>query len=69
MPEVLLGDLDRHAVGDRMTGVRVAQPVRAGFGQPSSALFVATGTQLLGALRKERFCRNKRVLVSWVDEV
>src|ERR1022692_5326406 len=36
--EVLLGDLDRHAAGDGVTGVRVAQPMRAGLGQARRAL-------------------------------
>ena len=54
MPQVLLGDLDRHAVGNGVTGVRVAQPMRAGLGQSRRALLIALPAQLLGAPRKER---------------
>ncbi len=54
MPQVLLGDLDGHSASDRMTGVRMPHPVRAGFLEALSSLCFALPSQNVGTARKKR---------------
>ena len=54
MPQVLLRDLDRHAADDRVAGVRVPHPVRAGLFEALRTLAIALPSQHAGAAGEER---------------
>ena len=53
VPKVLLRDLDRHPAGDRMAGMRVPHPMRAGLRESLRALRVALPSQHAGAVIEE----------------
>ena len=52
MAQVLLSNFNRHAAGDRVAGMRVAHPVRAGPRKTLGALPIALPSQHAGAVRK-----------------